>query len=152
MAKSRWLQVVGMYLLWALTIALGLWLLLVSREAFLTGASFYVGDDIVRGWQVRFLDKAVFIVGGLFVIILFTLTEGYLRGGLEKQDLFKRFAKITGIELLLIFGFDILLVLMQGAAAGSWLRWLIVLVELALGIVFFRIGRSATKMQLSEGN
>ena len=152
MTKSRWMRVVGMYLLWVITIALGFWLLLVSREAFLMGAAFYVGDDIVRGWQVRFLDKAVFIAAGLFVIILFTLTEGYLRGGLEKQDLFKRFAKITGIELLLIFVFDILLVLMQGATAGSWLRWLIVFIELALGIAFFRIGRSATKIQLGEGN
>ena len=150
MAKRRWLQVVGMYLLWAITIVLGFWLLIVSREAFLMAASFYVGDNIVRGWQMRFFDKAFFIAGGLFVLILFTLTEGYLRGGLEKQDLLKRFAKITSIELLLIFVFDILLVLLQGAAAGGWLRWLIVLAELLLGVAFFQIGRSASKIQLKE--
>lgn len=152
MAKRRWLQVLSMYLLWAIIIVLGFWLLLVSREAFLMGASYYVGDDIVRGWQVRFFDKAFFIAGGLFVVILFSLTEGYLRGGLEKQDLFKRFAKTTGIELLLIFVFDLILVLLQGTAAGGWTRWLIVLAELALGVAFSQIGRSASKMRLGDGN
>ena len=147
MKKNRWLQVIGMYLLWAIIIALGFWLLLVSREAFLTGASFYVGDDIVRGWQVRFLDKAFFIAAGVFVVVLFAAAEGYLRGGLEKQDLLKRFAKVTGVELLIIFAFDLLLALMQGAMAGSLVRWALVLVELAAGVALFLMGRATPKTQ-----
>lgn len=148
MVKRSWIQYVGLYLLWAVVIALGFWLLLVSRETFLFGASFYVGDDIVRGWQVRFFDKAFFIIAGLFIIILVTTTEGYFRGGVEKGNLLRRFAEVAGIEVLIIFACDLLLALMQGAAASGWVRWLIIAAELLLGVVLFLFGRANSKTKV----
>ena len=145
MTKHNWIRDIEMYMLWAVVIALGFWLLLVSREAFLFGASFYVGDNIVRGWQVRFFDKAFFIIAGLFIIVLITLTEDYLRGGVQRGSLLRRFAEVAGIEVLIIFACDLLLALLQGTAASGWARGLIIAAELVVGVTLFLFGRASSK-------
>jgi hypothetical protein len=144
MEKRNWLVYVVTYLAWAVVVALGFWLLLVSRQVFLHGAARYVGDDIVRGWQARFYDKVFLVVAAAFVLALFTLSESYLRNGIARRNVLQRFAKITSIELLLLFVLDAVLVLLQGVSVNGWLRWFFVAAELVAGIVLLFVGRRRT--------
>jgi hypothetical protein len=141
MVKKRWLNYVLFYLLWTVLIALGFWFLIVSRETFLSAAAYYAGDSFVRGWQTRFLDKIFFLFVGLAVLVFIYATEGYLRAGIEKHDMLRRFFKTAGWVLLAIFVMDLILLLLQQFAGGVWLRWLVLVAELGLGVGFSWMGR-----------
>ncbi|MCD6284316.1 MAG: hypothetical protein J7M39_00190 [Anaerolineae bacterium] len=135
MEERRWVDYIPAYLGWAVVAALGVWLMLISRNSFLGVLSaVYVRDSIQRAWQVRFLDKVYFIAVGMLWTIVAVITEAYFRRGAGRPGLGQRIAKVVGIELLLIFGADLLLLILQGFNVGMWQRWLIVLGELALGI------------------
>ncbi|MEJ5311073.1 MAG: hypothetical protein WHX52_15020 [Anaerolineae bacterium] len=141
MAKKHWLSYVVFYLLWTVLIALGFWFLILSREAFLTGAAYYAGDSFTRGWQTRFFDKVFFLSAGIAVLVFFYGTEGYLRAGIEKHDLLRRFFKAAGWMLLVIFVTDFILLALQQFAGGVWLRWVILAAELGLGVALSWAGR-----------
>jgi len=141
MAKKRWFDYVLFYLLWTVLIALGFWFLILSRETFLTAAAYYAGDSFVRGWQTRFYDKAFFLFVGIAVLVFIYATEGYLRAGIEKRDMLRRFFKTSGWVLLAIFVMDLLLLLLQQFAGGAWLRWIVLVAELGLGVGLTWLGR-----------
>lgn len=135
MEKRRWADFIPAYLGWAVVTALGVWFMLISRNSFLGVLSaVYVRDSIQRAWQVRFLDKVYFIGVGILWTIVVVSTEAYFWKGAGHPGLVKRIAKIIGIELLLIFGADFVLSILQGLSVSMWSRWLIVIGELALGI------------------
>lgn len=144
MAKRSWLVYVGTYSAWAVISALAFWVLLVSRQAFMFVSARFVGDDIVRGWQARFYDKVFLIVVALGVLALVTLTESYLRRGIDRRDVIRRSAKIVGVELLVLSALDLVLALFQGSGAGGWLRWLILVVELVAGVALLAVGRGVS--------
>jgi hypothetical protein len=141
MVKTRWLNYVLFYLLWTVLIALGFWFLILSRETFLTAAAYYAGDSFTRGWQTRFFDKAFFLLVGLGVLVFIYATEGYLRAGIEKRDMLRRFFKTSGWVLLAIFVMDLILMVLQQFAGGAWLRWVVLVAELGLGAGLTWIGR-----------
>jgi len=141
MAKKRWLEYVLFYLLWTVLIAMGFWFLILSRETFLTGAAYYAGDSFTRGWQTRFFDKVVFLSAGIAVLVYFYATEGYLRAGIEKHDMLRRFFKASGWMVLAIFVADFMLLALQQFAGGVWLRWVILAAELGLGVALSWLGR-----------
>ncbi len=141
MAKKRWLEYVLFYLLWTVLIAMGFWFLILSRETFLTGAAYYAGDSFTRGWQTRFFDKVFFLSAGIAVLIYFYATEGYLRAGIEKHDMLRRFFKASGWMVLAIFVADFMLLALQQFAGGVWLRWVILAAELGLGVALTWVGR-----------
>ena len=142
MEKRRWVHFIPAYLGWVVVMALGVWFMLISRNSFLGVLSaVYIRDSIQRAWQVRFLDKVYFIAAGMLWTILAVITEAYFRKGAGRPGLGQRIAKVVGIELLLIFGADLLLLILQGFNVGMWQRWLIVLGELALGIAATRFGQ-----------
>lgn len=141
MEKKRWLVYVLFYLVWTVLIVMGFWFLIMSREVFLTAAAYYAGDSITRGWQVRFYDRAFFLIMGLAVLVYFYATEGYLRAGIEKHDMLRRFFKTSGWVLLAIFVLDLTLLALQQFAGGAWLRWVILVAELGLGVALSWIGR-----------
>jgi len=141
MAKKRLLTHVLFYLLWTVLVVIGFWFLVLSREIFLMAAAYYAGESIVRGWQARFLDKAFFLFIGLGVLVFIYATEGYLRAGIEKNDLVRRFAKISGWVLLVIFVADFILLALQQFPGGAWMRWAILIAELGLGVAFSWRGR-----------
>jgi hypothetical protein len=142
MEERRWVDYIPAYLAWAVVAALGVWFMLISRNSFLGVLSaVYVKDSIQRAWQVRFLDKVYFIAVGLLWTIVVVITEAYFRRGAGRPDLGQRIAKVVGIELLLIFGADVVLLILQGFNVNVWQRWLIVISELALGIAATRFAR-----------
>ena len=128
------------YLYWVVLIALGFWFLVLSREAFLTASAYYAGDSFVRGWQARFLDKIFVLFVGVGVLVFFYATEGYLRAGVEKGDVLRRFAKVSGGMILAVFVVDLVLLLLQNLT-GVWLRWVVIVAELGLGVGLSWIGR-----------
>ena len=142
MGKRRWVDFIPAYLGWVVVMALGVWFMLISRNSFLGVLSaVYVRDSIQRAWQVRFLDKVYFIAVGLLWTIVVIITEAHFRRGAGRPDLGQRIAKVVGIELLLIFGTDVVLLILQGFNVSMWLRSLIVISELALGIAATRFAR-----------
>ena len=63
MRKHIWLNYLLAYFVWAVALVLGIWFLLLSRNAFLGVFSvLYVQDSVTRAWQLRFLDK-FYVVG-----------------------------------------------------------------------------------------
>lgn len=144
MAKKQWLSHILVYLLWTLLVALGFWFLILSREVFLSAAAYYVGDSVTRGWQIRFYDKIFFLFVGLLLLIFIYVVENYLREGIEKHTILRRFAKIAGWVLLLIAAADVLLLFLQGLVGAGSLRWVVIAAEVGLGVGFSWIGRRAT--------
>jgi hypothetical protein len=109
------LKKVIVFLLWALTSVAAFWLMIISREVLTVGfAAFYVKDSMRRAWQIRFVDRMYFIIAGLAVLVFIYIIEGYLTDGIEKDDIFRRFARVVGIELLLLFVCDLTLLLIRG--------------------------------------
>jgi hypothetical protein len=141
MAKKQWLNYVLFYLFWTVLIALGFWFLLLSREAVTAALAYYAGDDFVRLWRAGFYDKAFFLFMGLVVLVFIYATEGYLRVGIEKHDLLRRFFKTTGWVLLALFVIDLILLLLQQFTGGLWPRGVILVAELGLGVALSWFGR-----------
>lgn len=141
MKEKRWLTYVLFYLLWTVLIAMGFWFLIISREVALTALFYYAGDDFVPRMQARFLDKAYFLSAGIAVLVFFYATEGYLRAGIEKHDMLRRFFKTAGWVLLVIFVTDFTLLALQQFTGGVWLRWMILAAELGLGVALTWAGR-----------
>lgn len=141
MTKKTWLGHVLVYLLWMLLVALGFWFLILSREVFLTAAAYYAGDSVTRGWQIRFYDKIFFLFVGLLLLVFIYVTENYLRAGIEKHVVLRRFAKVTGWVLLVIGGTDVLLLFLQQFVGATLLRWVVIAAEVGLGVGLSWIGR-----------
>lgn len=141
MAKKQWFSYVLFYLLWTVLIALGFWFLILSRETVTIALAYYAGDDFVRLWRAGFYDKAFFLFMGLAVLVFIYATEGYLRVGIEKHDLLRRFFKTAGWALLALFVMDLILLLLQQFAGGMWLRGMILVAELGLGVALSWVGR-----------
>ncbi len=130
--------------MWALVVALGIWILLVSHSAFLGAIATRVSQDSTSGfWQYTALER-FFVVGiGLAWLVLVTLSESYLRHGVKRGDLFRRFARFVGPGLLLLFAVDATLLFMQGLSSAAWTRWLFLGAELVLGVWFLKTARSS---------
>ncbi|GEM_PF-619639 len=141
MKKKQWLNYVLLYLFWAVLIVLGFWFLIRSRDTALIVLGYYAGDDFNRLWRAGFFDKAFFLFLGLALVVYFYATEAYLRAGIEKQDLLRRFFKTAGWVLLVIFVVDVVLLVLQQSIETMWLRWVIPVAELGLGIVLSWMGR-----------
>ncbi|HEU0297273.1 MAG TPA: hypothetical protein VFR47_31315 [Anaerolineales bacterium] len=124
------------YVLWIVDLALGLWLVFISRTAFLDIlALFYKPGAWVYSRRVDLADKAFVLILGLGWLIFMIFIEHYYRANAFTGELPKRFARVTGLLLLCIFAVDMVLVWVQGVGNSNWLRWFILAVELAIGTV-----------------
>ncbi len=155
MRKFTWLNYLLVYFLWSIVLLVGLWFLLLSRNTFLSVfTTLYVKDSIVRAWQIRSLEKFYTLGVGLAWLAMTILTEVYFRAAVHRARLlFQRFALILGIELLLIFVADAMLLFVQGLGMTIWSRWLILGVELVLGVGCLIFARAdATKGSMSPAD
>jgi hypothetical protein len=146
---KRLLSYVAAYLLWIIAAALGVWFMLLSRSALLDALALYAGDSVVRGWQTRFLDKVSAIVIGLLWLAAVIVIEVYFRRGVRQHALLGRFDKVAGLEFLVIFVTDVLLLWVQ-MGSESWWRWLILGGELVLGVALIWIARSIKTSKLGK--
>lgn len=142
---AKLIKIAGAYILWIIDLGLSFWLVVISRTVFLgLFAISYSGAQssyakVIYAHRVDFADKMFAIVLGLGWLVFMIATEAYLRAGILRDDLFKRFARVTGPVLLAIFIVDLSLLWLQGAGGGDWLRWFMLVAELGLGITLLRL-------------
>lgn len=142
MLKRKWLNYVIAYLLWFVTMAIGLWWFFITRSAFQAGLSvFYIKGSDYRAFQAGFYDKAFSLFLGLLWLILIVVSEERYRTGAERGDFYKRFASLVGPLLILVFAFDLILALLIGISMISWSRWFILALELITGVMLLRFTR-----------
>ncbi len=110
------LNQVLIFVAWAVTTALAFVVLIAGRSSLVTLLAIaYVGDSVRRGWQVRFWGQAYYVVAGLAFLIFLLAIDGYLKDGRAHSDVLRRFFRVTGIELLILFAAELVVALAQGA-------------------------------------
>ena len=135
------LKYVATYLLWLVNLLFGLWFAFISRNTWLSAFQlWYVQGSPTRQYRANLLDKVFILILGFTWLVLMIVYESYFRKGVEKRDLFRRFAKVTGPTVLAIFVVDAFLALIQGLAIVGSLRFVILLIELFLGLLLIRYG------------
>ncbi len=94
---KRSFTVIMQYLLWAVTILLGLWCLLVARGAINIGFIIIFANR----WVLRAVDRFSLVFMGIVWLIAIIVVEDYLGKGVDKGDLYKRFLKVVSAEVIL---------------------------------------------------
>ena len=128
------------YFLWIVTLCLGLWFIYVSYSAVqaLLG-SFFIKNSFPRLWQAEFYNEVYLVIVGLAWLIVFVIGEEYFRKSVEKQNTIKRFSKIAGPVIILIFISDLSMALTRGIGYISWVHWLILAIELGIGVFLVQL-------------
>ncbi len=145
---TKIIKYIGASVLWIVDLGLAFWLILISRTVFLDiFALFYKPGAWAYSHRVDLLDKVFLLILGLGWLIFMIVVESYFRAGASGDDLFQRFARVTGPVLLGIFGIDLILFWLQGVGGGNWLRWLILATELGLGFALLVSTRSQPKSE-----
>ena len=143
---AKIIKYVSAYLMWIVDLGLTFWLIFISRTVFLgIFALFYKEGEWVYSRRVDLADKVFVLILGLGWLVFMIVAEAYFRAGALRDDLFERFARITGPVLLGIFGVDLILFWLQGVGGGDWLRWSILAAELGIGIALLVSARPQSK-------
>jgi len=134
MFRKKWFLEVSIYLVWFPIVALLFWFALQLRTAVEIGLSaFYVRDQPLLIGPADVIDKYSFAAMICIWIVVIILIEAYLRNGLRDRSMFKRFTRIFGPGLLLLFLVDLFNLLMLDMATAGWLRWSTTVLELLIG-------------------
>jgi len=134
MFRKKWFLEVSIYLVWFPIVALLFWFALQLRTAVEIGLSaFYVRDQPLLIGPADVIDKYSFAAMICIWIVVIILIEAYLRNGLRDRSMFKRFTRIFGPGLLLLFLVDLFNLLMLDMATAGWLRWSTTGLELLIG-------------------
>ena len=134
MFRKKWFLEVSIYLVWFPFVALLFWFALQLRTAVEIGLSaFYVRDQPLLIGTADVIDKYSFAAMICIWIVVIILIEAYLRNGLRDRSMFKRFTRIFGPGLLLLFLVDLFNLLMLDMATAGWLRWSTTVLELLIG-------------------
>ncbi len=145
--KCTWLSYVLVYVMWVLVLALGIWVLLVSRDAIVGVASLvFVQVSSARAWRISAVEKYYVLGAGFVWLGLMVFSELYFRNGVRRGRLIPRIARFLGAELLALSVFDAILFVTQGLPAEAWLRWLILGSELAFGVICLVIARPSPRV------
>jgi len=116
--KANWKKYILAFTVWLIVSALSFWILVVFRQALLSLLStFYVGDSAPRSWRAGLVDRVYILVAGLIYLIFILLMQEYLRVGVTKDDVLRRFARVVGIELLVLLPIDLTTSLLQRSFA-----------------------------------
>lgn len=122
------------YGLWIVDLAVALWFAYLCRYDLLG----FLAQLYMKGmWSEEkqlVVDRAFTILLGLGWLAFMIIVEEYFRVGVQKGGLWTRFARVTGPLVLAVFGADLILFWLRGIGSYDWLRWLILAVELAVGI------------------
>ena len=140
--KRRWLVDIGVYLLWFAAVALGFWLALQLRTFIeLSMIVLYVKDNVSLVREADVVDKVTFAILICTWVVGVVFVEEYLRNGAARQLLMKRFARVFGPGLLVLFLVDLFNLLMLGMRSTGWPQWLLLAGELLLGVLITRSGQ-----------
>jgi hypothetical protein len=139
---AKIIKYVSAYILWVADLGLTFWLIFISRTVILDiFALFYKEGAWVYSRRVDLADKVFLLILGLGWLVFMIVIEAYFRAGARCDDLFQRFASVTGPVLLGIFGVDLILFWLQGVGGGDWFRWFVLAAELGIGIALLVLAR-----------
>jgi len=124
-------QVVLVYLCWLLALVLGFFALVSGRELILTLLAVQQVDIKVVG----LIDKVVFFFIGVVGLVIIVLSEGYFRTGAKKSRFAERIGLVFGIELLALFVFDGVRLLIPDVALAARPSVIQTLMSLVIGIL-----------------
>ena len=141
------------YAMWFVDLGLSLWFFFLSRTTLL--AFLAVINKPGDWWYAQravLADRVFTILFGIGLLAFFVISEEYFRAGALEDGLVKRFARITGPLILCIFSMDLILFWLQGGNTAEGLRWLILLVELLIGLslVLYAKKRMQTNLPRSK--
>lgn len=143
---TKIIKYAGAYVMWVVDLGLAFWLVFISRTVYLgIFALFYKQGAWAYSHRVDLADKVFLLILGLGWLVFMIVVEAYFRAGAGRDDLLKRFARVTGPVLLSIFGADLILFWLQGVRGGDWPRWFILAAELGLGIALLVSARPQSK-------
>ena len=139
MLKNRWFLYLAAYFLWAVSLALALWLLLVARNTLPPLLASLI-DPRHAGQMNIFIDRAFVLLGGSAWLVLMTVLEHHYRKGAEGGQLWVRVGRVTGVLLVLLFVFDSIQEIREGIPPLG-LTWIVLLAELVAGAVLLYLSR-----------
>jgi hypothetical protein len=123
------------YLMWVLSMALGVLFLLLGRTTFpfLIGSMLAESDFDARQWAIA-IDRIFTLLAGMGLVFNMVVVENYFRSGVKRKDLTRRLARVFGIQLLLLFIADGTQQLLLASYTVNWPRLALLLLELAAGL------------------
>jgi hypothetical protein len=133
---------IGAYGLWVVLVLLGAWAFILARSTLLTILANYAGEAINRTYQARFLNPFLSVILGLILFIFILVSEDRIRQGIKKGIVLRNFSRLLGPLLLFLFILDLIIFIYEKFALVSWLRLLILLAELIVGLVCIYYGWS----------
>ncbi|NLG97821.1 MAG: hypothetical protein GX491_10705 [Chloroflexi bacterium] len=136
MAKKLWLHYLAAYLLWLVSMALSLAFLLMGRSSFpilITAA--LDTPKFQTGYTAIMVDRAFTVLAGIYWLVLMVYAENDFRSSVKKGRLWYRAARLIGFQLILVFVANLALTLTNGSPFNQWVQYLLLLVEIALGIL-----------------
>ncbi len=140
------------YLMWIVTLFLGVWIFLIGRNLFLVILVQVSSNTYQSTVQARFGERIFSIVLGLIWLVMMIGSEEYYRTGVLKKRLHERWSAVVGTELLVIFLIDFSLLLLQGVSNGAWLRGIILFAELAAGLLLLWYARFSRMSRLRKSS
>jgi hypothetical protein len=147
---SKLLKYASSYVMWIIDLGIAFWFMFIARTDLINFLSLFAKKgNLTYGHQVDFADKAFSITLGLGWLALMIVIEQYYRHGVEKDDLRKRFARVTGPLVIAVFVADLIAFWLGGIASGNFVRWLILAAELGIGIALIIEGRQKLVSNLS---
>ena len=136
------IKYISAYGLWFVDLGLATWLLLIARSALMAvPALIFNPETFEYPKRAEVTDKVFVLLLGIGWLAFMVITQEYYSSGLKKGDLVKRFARLTGPLLLCIFVVDSILFWIQGNGANNWLRLLIIIAELVVGLILVIFAR-----------
>jgi len=145
---AKIIKYVSAYLMWIVDLGLAFWLVIVIRTVYLSFfALSYKPGAYIYAQRVEFVDKVFVLILGIGWLIFMIISESYFRKSAVRDNLFQRFAMVTGPVLLSVFSVDLLLIWLQ--SGGDWRHWLILAAEVGLGIILVTFARSQSKSKLT---
>jgi hypothetical protein len=128
------------YVVWIADLVLTLWFAYLCRTSLIgIFALFYTGN-VAYANAVNFIDKVFIILLGLGWLVFMIMVEQYFRNGIDGN--LQRLSSVTGWVLVCVFSVDLILAWIQGMGSGNWLRWLILAIELGVGIVLLVLAKT----------
>ena len=132
------------YSMWFIDLLLAAWLLWISRWALFAFVTPVIMDPTHYLFPkiVDVMDAVYLLLLGIAWVAFMIYSQKYYAFGARKGNLFKRFARMTGLLLLCIFIVDSAFFYLQGFDTDDWLRLLIISAELVLGLILTLYGRN----------
>jgi hypothetical protein len=132
------------YSMWFVDLMLAAWLLIICRWVLFAFVTPIIMDPTHYLFPkiVDVMDAVYLLLLGIAWVAFMIFSQKYYSVGVRKGNLFKRFARITGLLFLCLFMVDSTFFYLQGFDSDNWVRWLIISVELVLGLILILYGRN----------